>query len=100
MMVLLMIVLISFISCGQVSKWEYKTVQIEGIQGTDFFPRHNFEKNIDSTLNTNGSIGWELINSYTQIETVHPNFGSSIYVTGLQPNVRTEKIVFIFKRKK
>jgi len=33
-------------------------------------------------------------------ETVHPNFGNEQYVSGIEPNVRTAEIDFVFKRKK
>lgn len=42
--------------------------------------------------------GWELVDIYTMIETVHPNFGNKKYVTGLQPNTRTQAICYVFKR--
>jgi len=40
----------------------------------------------------------ELVDSYLEMETVHPNFGDSRYVTGLQPNVRPQRLVLIFER--
>jgi hypothetical protein len=54
----------------------------------------------DSVLTSMGEEGWELVDTYTILETVHPNFGNSSYVTGLQPNVRTKELVFIYKRRK
>lgn len=54
----------------------------------------------DSQLNEMGSQGWELVDVYTMTETIHPNFGNSSYVTGLQPNVRTSEVAFVFKRPK
>ena len=42
---------------------------------------------------------WELIETITEIATEHPNFGNSEYVTGLQPDVRTQQVKLIFRRK-
>ena len=55
---------------------------------------------VKDSLNALGKDGWELVSAYETTETVHPNFGNSEYVTGLQPNVRTSEINLIFKRKK
>lgn len=54
----------------------------------------------DESLNLFGKDGWELVSIYEKTETVHPNFGNDQYVSGLQPNVRTSEINFVFKRKK
>ena len=58
---------------GKPVQWEYKQVAAEG---------------------------WELVACYDSIETVFPNFGDDKYVTGLQPNVRTSTVFFVFKRPK
>ena len=84
-------------SCGN-SKWEYKTMTIEGYAANDY-QRASIE-NPESQLNKLGEEGWELVSSYTQEETVFPNFGNSEYVTGLRSNTRTSKVVFVLKRKK
>lgn len=83
-----------FSSCTK--EWEYKTVALEG-QSITKYSSNEFQLP-DSTLNAMGKDGWELATSYTAIETTHPNFGNEEYVTGLQPNVRTSSIVFVFKR--
>ena len=36
---------------------------------------------------------------YVENETAWPNFGKDEFVTGLQPNVRAQSLVMIFKRK-
>ena len=98
--------LVLLVACATVltsctSKWEYKTVTVEGeesIMMEDFMTK-SFDMP-DSTLNAIGAEGWELVDVYTLTETVHPNFGRSEYVTGLQPNVRSSKLGFVFKRKK
>ena len=90
---------IALASCSQ--KWEYKTVTVSGEKFEtmeDFLPK-TFDIP-DSTLSALGNEGWELVDIYTQTETVHPNFGNSQYVTGIQPNVRTSEVNFVFKRKK
>lgn len=49
-------------------------------------------------MDTLGAHGWELVDVYTRIETVHPNFGNEKYVTGLQANTRTAAVCYVFKR--
>lgn len=79
--------------------WEYKVVS--DYKENTYPTQHpnNFYSN-DSLLAALGNEGWELVDTYTILETVHPNFGNSSYVTGLQPNVRTKELVFIYKRRK
>lgn len=45
-----------------------------------------------------GNEGWEIATSYLENETAWPNFGNSDYVLGLQPNIRPQKLVVVFKR--
>ncbi|MEN9271477.1 MAG: hypothetical protein Q6L49_12025, partial [Thermostichales cyanobacterium HHBFW_bins_127] len=45
-----------------------------------------------------GAAGWELAGTFLEMETAFPNFGNAEYVTGLQPNVRPQRLVLIFKR--
>lgn len=45
-----------------------------------------------------GRDGWELTSSYLEMETSFPNFGDKNYVAGIQPNIRPQRVVFIFKR--
>lgn len=52
----------------------------------------------DEELNILGSENWELVATFLEIETTHPNYGNGAYVTGLQPNIRPQKVVMIFKR--
>ena len=49
-------------------------------------------------LNALGSDGWELVGTYSELETKFPNYGNDKYVTGIQSNVRTASIYLIFKR--
>lgn len=52
----------------------------------------------DEELSLLGNEGWELVGTFLELETTHPNFGSSEYVTGLQPNIRPQKVVLLFKK--
>ena len=63
------------------------------------FESNKFEVT-DESLSLFGKDGWELVGIFEKTETVHPNFGNDQYVSGLQPNVRTAEINFVFKRKK
>lgn len=98
-MILLLILGIIITSCT--SKWEYKIVTVKGENQTTLskFEPKTFDVS-DTSLNLFGEEGWELVDIYETIETVHPNFGNEEYVSGIQPNVRTSEINFVFKRKK
>lgn len=82
-------------------KWEYKVVYIEA---TETFTYLQGERNpskielTDDMINEYGVKGWELVDSYLEIETVHPNYGNNQYVTGLQPNIRPQRLVLILKK--
>ena len=52
----------------------------------------------EERLDMLGLEGWEVVGSYLEMETAYPNFGDSNYVTGIQPNVRPQKVVVILKR--
>lgn len=85
-------------SCA--SNWEYKVVTVKGEEKeVSKFDSNKFDIS-DESLNLFGKDGWELVDIYETTETVHPNFGNSEYVSGIQPNVRTAGINFVFKRKK
>lgn len=93
------VALFALSSCN--AKWEYKTVTVKGkeeITGGKFKP-NSFDVD-DESLNLFGKDGWELVGVYEKTETVTPNYGNDQYVSGLQPNVRTAEISFVFKRKK
>ncbi len=87
------------------NRWEYTTHSVSA-SATSYRGISNSESTAIGSLETDESIkklgkdGWELVNSFLEHETVHPNFGNSEYVTGLQPNVRPSRLVLIFKRKK
>jgi len=108
----ILILVIIFSSCQNKIKWEYKTVYFdaEKIQavdksyskGADFFKRTISSSTVlpsDSSLNKFGIDGWEIATSYLETETVFPNLlASGDGVKGLQPNVRPQRLVVIFKR--
>lgn len=95
------IIAIGIASCSQkqeeTPKWEYKTLVVEARPYNDFaVPMISYPQ---ERLDTLGSQGWELVDVYTIVETVHPNFGDSKYVTGLQPNTRLNRVNYVFKRR-
>lgn len=97
---LLLIAILGLTLTSCTSNWEYKVVNVKSTEKeTSEFNSKKFEVS-DESLNLFGKDGWELVDVYETTETVHPNFGSSEYVTGMQPNVRTSEINFVFKRKK
>lgn len=86
-------------SCSKDSKWEYKIVRVPGQESekmADFSPVVFNDQT--TMLNKMGEEGWELIDTYTETNTVHPNFGNSEYVTGIRENTRTSVLNFVFKR--
>lgn len=99
----IIVILLTFLLLSCNSNWEYKVIKFE-TNNFENTGREAFNCDVDqpsdSLLNVYGSKGWELVNTYVEIETAHPNFGNDEYVTGLQPNVRTNNIVFIFKKRK
>jgi hypothetical protein len=46
-----------------------------------------------------GMQSWELVSSALEMETSFPNFGNSSYVTGIQSNVRPQRLICIFRRR-
>lgn len=85
-------------------RWEYKKLVFltDGQPArTGFGARdYNSIKLDESLLESMGSQGWELVTSYLEMETAFPNFGKEDYVTGLQPNIRPQSLVLIFKHPK
>lgn len=98
---ILLYILVSMLIVSCTSKWEYKVFTVKGVEQENL---SKYKANIidvdENLLNQYGKEGWELVDTYEKIETVHPNFGNNEYVIGLQPNVRTSEINFVFKRKK
>lgn len=50
-------------------------------------------------LDRRGAEGWEVVTSYLEMETAYPNFGNDKYVSGLQPNIRPQRLVVVFQRR-
>ncbi len=89
--------------CQSAPKWEYKVVYVlnEGYNRTGSEAlKYSTVTPDEASLNKLGDDGWELVSSYLEMETAYPNFGSSDYVTGIQPNIRPQRVVLIFKRRK
>lgn len=53
----------------------------------------------DTQLSKLGAAGWELVGTYLEMETAYPNFGKAEYVTGLQTNVRPQRLVMILRHR-
>jgi len=84
------------------TRYEYKVVSVgsEGHQRTGAAGGKYASVNVpESGLNEMGQDGWEMVSSYLEMETAWTNFGNEGYVTGIQPNVRPQRVVMIFKRK-
>lgn len=89
-------------ACSQKNKtWEYKILSVgseghsrDGIEAGKFASISPSE----NEFNALGKQGWELVGSYLEMETAWVNFGREEYTTGLQPNIRPQRVVFIFKR--
>lgn len=96
---------IAFCLCGctwGTNKWEYKvvTVQAEGHERSGAEAAKNSSVTpSEEMLNKLGNEGWELSTSYLEMETAWYNFGKGEYVIGLQPNIRPQRVVLIFKRR-
>jgi hypothetical protein len=87
-----------------VPHWEYKKVVVltSGLSDrTGVGALSNSSISLDDNMfESLGADGWELAGSYLEMETAFPNFGRSDLVTGLQPNIRPQRLVLIFKRPK
>jgi hypothetical protein len=82
-------------------KYEYKVLSLlaESNERTGSGALKYASVNVDQAqLQTLTGEGWELVDSFLEMETAFPNFGNSEYVTGLQPNVRPQRAVLLFKR--
>ena len=88
------------------SRWEYQTIELTAKESDTAFSdnekalSYKTIPDISSKISEMGQERWELVSSYLENETAYPNFGNNEYVTGIQPNVRPQKLVLIFKRPK
>src|SRR5690242_5123402 len=88
-------------ACSGSPRWEYKVVSVsaEGHDRTGKSAgKYASVTPTNDDLNALGAEGWDMVSSYLEMETAWINFGNDSYVTGLQPNVRPQRVVFIFKR--
>ncbi len=101
-------VLFLFTSCQKkgpqpITKWEYKEIIMEGTPRGDFFSKQFYNptdnhNNIGQSFEDLGKEGWELVDVYTEIETVYPDFGGEKTIIHYKENTRTSAIHYIFKR--
>jgi hypothetical protein len=81
-----------------VQQWEYRMESIASGASSKFSSPSIILESSD--LKNIGDEGWELVDIFEEVETVHPNFGDEDYVTGIRTNTRTQKVTFLFKRPK
>jgi hypothetical protein len=93
-------ILLSFIP----PKYEYTSVRFLSSQKPD---RTGDEAKKVTTIEVDelklkelGERGWEVCGVFLEPETAYPNFGNETYVTGLQPNVRSQSAVILLKKTK
>lgn len=95
-------------------QWEYNIVSLSGSptpktfganQKEEIIKRNTFSSlnypnsdEVNDILNFHGKEGWELVDIYTTIETVFPNFGNEDLHNGIKDNTRTNTVNFVFKR--
>ena len=77
--------------------WEYKQITSYGEAITKDYGNNSFDS-VTKQLNDLGKEGWELVGVHSKIETVFPNFGNQDYHTGIKNNIRTNEIIYTFKR--
>jgi hypothetical protein len=83
-------------------RYEYKVlaVQSEGLDRTgDAAMKFSSITPSEKELSKLGDAGWEVVGTYLEMETAYPNFGKAEYVTGLQPNVRPQRLVMIMRHR-
>lgn len=83
------------------TSWEYYVVYLDAEEIEEYTDSDINSKKADLSggmINKYGKEGWELVDTYLEMETVHPNYSSNDYVIGLQSNVRPQRLVMIFKR--
>lgn len=102
-LIVVLLVLGNFVISTGSSRWEYKSLREfqdtpRDRNGSDAFKASMVNPSQDK-IDALGKEGWELVTCYLEPETAWPNFGKDEYVTGLQPNVRAQSLVMIFKRK-
>jgi hypothetical protein len=99
---LLALVGVHLLESRQEPRYEYKIVTVESeghartgeaaMKFTSITPN-------EKELSKLGDAGWEVVGTYLEMETAYPNFGKAEYVTGLQPNVRPQRVVMILRHR-
>ena len=98
--ILLVIAVAAFAFCACTAQWQYKTVDVEGVEYEsygNYFSR-DFS-NSDTLLNRMGAEGWELVSCYPITETVYPDLGEQNIILHIKTNTRTRAIRYVFKKK-
>lgn len=83
-------------------RYEYKVlaIQSEGHDRTgDDAMKFTSITPSEKELSVLGAGGWEIVGTYLEMETAFPNFGKAEYVTGMQPNVRPQRVVLILRHR-
>ena len=83
-------------------KYEYKVLEYYSASpnrtGSGAFKPTSITPDADE-LNALSAKGWQVAGSYLEMETAWPNFGAAKYVTGIQPNVRPQRLVVVLQRR-
>lgn len=74
-------------------QWEYKVVKVNGQESEKEDKEPLIFNDQAQMLNKMGKDGWELVNTYTEDETVYPKYGGYA-----RENHRTKAVNFVFKR--
>ena len=83
-------------------RYEYKVVVVAGTSNERMGDGAVKPSSItvdEKELSKLGSQGWEIVGSFLEMETAYPNFGKAEYVTGLQTNVRPQRLVLILRHR-
>ena len=83
-------------------RYEYKVVVVAGSSNDrtgDGALKPSSISVDEKELSKLGSQGWEIVGSFLEMETAYPNFGRAEYVTGLQTNVRPQRVVLILRHR-
>lgn len=83
-------------------RYEFQTLEFYGSspnrEGAGAFKYSSIDVD-QAQLDELGAKGWEVVGSYLEMETAWANFGDDEYVTGLQPNVRPQRLVVILQHR-
>jgi len=106
----LTLILLGWFVFKPVPKYAYKVINVQAqfskvsTNVLGLSPENNSRLNgtnvnfSDDDLTLLGKEGWELVDTILEMETTHPNYGNTEYVSGLQPNIRPQRAVLLFRR--